>query len=121
MKLNYFLLFLLFSIVAKNSPAQDTLTVQGFISHIDSINTQHGGYLLLLTVDTCNCTHDFLVVRAKNIPENRWKLQDFEIFVHENYPTKPMMKLENLLNECCPPIEPNNMREHPRRIYWLIE
>jgi len=121
MKLHYFLLFLFFSMVVKNSPAQDTLKVQGFISHIDSMNTQHGGYLLLLTLETCNCAHDFLVVRAKNIPENKWKLQAFEIFVHENYPTKAMMKMENLLNDYCQPIELNNMREHPRRIYWLIE
>ena len=121
MKPRYFLLFLLSVIVSKNSLAQDTLNIQGFISHIDSVNTKHGGYLLLITVDTCNCTHDFLVVRSKKIPECQWKLQTFKVSVTEIYPTKPMIKMEALLNECCPPIEPNNMREHPRRIYSLIE
>jgi hypothetical protein len=121
MKKKYLFILLLTISINRKILAQDTLNVKGFISHIDSVNTKHGGYLLLVTVDTCNCLQDFLVVRANCVPDNPWQLKNYRILVKEICQTIPMIKMANLLNNCCPPIERNNMREHPKRIYKLIE
>jgi hypothetical protein len=114
-------IFLLNFIINNKFIAQDTLNVKGVISQVDSINTNHGGFLLLITVDTCNCLQDFLVVRSDYVPISPWQLKNYRILVNKICPTDSMIKMGKLLNNCCPPIEQNNMREHPKRIYKLIE